>query len=383
MERLGVDCGSSDRLAATLPFSAGDCTCGSENELQAAVIGDRDRVDLPMSIEGSNYFANILRRRRRGELTSRAVGGLEKWLDGNDNRVWENSWVRLPRRRLGNLASRVLKLDLAADKNDPASGLRGDIDRFLFTENGEDYLRAPVSYLLKLALVDAAEASGDDSTRAIGLRCARHFLSDNTSPETFSFHVVDSSGPGLGRAAAAEMSRRFLLTQLLVQYAGRKFGLLESGQQVTVYSAPHPPVRQKELSDCITDSFYRELFMNPCLSGWDRGEDKHRYMHLCHEVLSRAQLNSLGRLREAGIITSNLVVLPSASNISLANNGIHVSLGSRRLTRALAGPSPSIDAGREKYFGDLVIKLVEHFLPLFVGTYSAAPYRLDFKDFHP
>jgi hypothetical protein len=30
-----------------------------------------------------------------------------------------------------------------------------------------------------------------------------------------------------------------------------------------------------------------------------------------------------------------------------------------------------------------VIKIVEHFLPLFVGTYSAAPYRMDFWDFHP
>ena len=26
---------------------------------------------------------------------------------------------------------------------------------------------------------------------------------------------------------------------------------------------------------------------------------------------------------------------------------------------------------------------MEHFLPLFVKTYSAAPYRLDFADFHP
>jgi hypothetical protein len=31
----------------------------------------------------------------------------------------------------------------------------------------------------------------------------------------------------------------------------------------------------------------------------------------------------------------------------------------------------------------LAIKIVEHFLPLFVGAYSAAPYRLDFADFHP
>jgi hypothetical protein len=29
------------------------------------------------------------------------------------------------------------------------------------------------------------------------------------------------------------------------------------------------------------------------------------------------------------------------------------------------------------------MKVMEHFLPLFVGTYSAAPYRLDFCDFHP
>ena len=37
----------------------------------------------------------------------------------------------------------------------------------------------------------------------------------------------------------------------------------------------------------------------------------------------------------------------------------------------------------EKYFGDLVIKIVEHFLPLFVTTCSAAPHRLSFSDFHP
>jgi len=37
----------------------------------------------------------------------------------------------------------------------------------------------------------------------------------------------------------------------------------------------------------------------------------------------------------------------------------------------------------EKYLGDLAVKIVEHFLPLFEGTYTAAPYRLDFTDFHP
>ena len=106
-------------------------------------------------------------------------------------------------------------------------------------------------------------------------------------------------------------------------------------------------------------------------------------MHLCHRVLSRSQLNALGKLREAGIITRNLVVLPNTSNISLANNGTHISLGSRKLTALLADPASGFTRRHEKYLGDLVLKINEHFLPLFVGTYSATPYRLDFAEFHP
>jgi hypothetical protein len=123
--------------------------------------------------------------------------------------------------------------------------------------------------------------------------------------------------------------------------------------------------------------------MNPCLSGWDKGEQKHHYMHLCHQVLSRAQFNSLGRLKDAGVITNNLVVMPSASNISLANNGTHISLGSQKLTKAMADPGSGFLPAHEKYLGDLAIKMSEHFLPLFVGNYSAAPYRLAFSDFQP
>lgn len=106
-------------------------------------------------------------------------------------------------------------------------------------------------------------------------------------------------------------------------------------------------------------------------------------MQLCHEVLSRSHLNAVVKLRDAGIVTSNLVVLPNTSNASLSNNGVHVSLGSERLRHALADPGSGFDARHEKYLSDLVIKIVEHFLPLFVGLYSAAPYRLDFTDFHP
>jgi hypothetical protein len=49
----------------------------------------------------------------------------------------------------------------------------------------------------------------------------------------------------------------------------------------------------------------------------------------------------------------------------------------------LADPFSGFGPLHEKRLADLVIKIVEHFLPLFVGTYSAAPYRLAFADFHP
>jgi hypothetical protein len=166
-----------------------------------------------------------------------------------------------------------------------------------------------------------------------------------------------------------------------MSWANLRFGLIEAGQRALVYHAPHPPVRQTELSSWISDSFYRELFVSPCLSGWDDGEAKADYMQLCHQVLSRSQLNAVAKLREAGIIANNLIVLPSLSNVSLANNGIHVTMGSRSLTRAV---SQNAEAEREeKRLGDLAIKIFEHFLPLFVGTYSAAPYRIDFAEFHP
>jgi hypothetical protein len=91
----------------------------------------------------------------------------------------------------------------------------------------------------------------------------------------------------------------------------------------------------------------------------------------------------VAKLREAGIITRNLIVLPNISNTSLANNGTHISLGSRRLTGLLKEKNPEFGPAEEKFVGDLVIKIFEHFLPLFVGTYTAAPYRLEFWDFHP
>jgi hypothetical protein len=359
--------------AGVLPFSPNDTTAGVENELQAVVVGDAACVDLPRIIRESNYYGNSGRRPQ-----------LDRYLAGGD--VWENSWVRFRARALAPLARTTLSIDLLADKAHPEKGRRSDSHRFLFREGDDEWVRVPVSYLLKLALADALGAAPRVSGPAwqTGRRLLGHFSNDNTSPETHSFHVVPlQPASGMGRAIARETAKRFLLTQLLTMYANSKLGLAAQGQRASVFFAPHPPVRQQELNECVSDAFYRELFMNPCLSGWDQGEAKHRYMHLCHEVLSRSHLNAVARLRDAGIITRNRVVLPNTSNVSLANNGTHVSLGSLALTRARGDTGSGLSGAHEKLLGDLAIKIVEHFLPLFVGTYSAAPYRMDFADFHP
>ena len=377
---------SSEALAESLPFSGSDATAGSENELQAVVLGEKKDVDLPITIEESNYYKNILRRVKAGEAPRRAVAELQTYLNHSREKTWENSWVVFPLHFCSSFARRVLEQDLLKDKSNPSGPRREDAHRFLFSRNGEELLRVPVSYLLKLALADAvgSDENCHPLVKSTASQLLGHFLSDNTSPETFSFHpVVLRPSSQMGRALARETAIRFLLTQMLALYANHRFGLLSRGQRALVYFAPHPPVRQQQLNDIISDSFYRELFMSPCLSGWDQGEKKHQYMILCHQVLSRSQLNSIARLKEAGIIHHDLITLPRLSNTSLANNGTHVSLGSRTLTRLLRVGHPDFQPRDEQYLGDLVIKICEHFLPLFVGTYSASPYRLDFWDFHP
>ncbi|MEZ4600048.1 MAG: hypothetical protein R2940_09725 [Syntrophotaleaceae bacterium] len=372
---------------SSLPFNGTDMTAGSEMELQAAVAGRREMVDLPETIEKSSYFAQIARRARTGDSPARLINDLERYLAGNEEQIWENSWVKFPRHLLGAEADQVFRRDLLADKANPEQGLRSDRGRFIFAgAGGEELLRLPISYLIKLALADALDRGPKlpEHLRRFGRGLMNHFLNDNTSPETFSFHVIPlKPDQRLGRAAAREAAKRFVLTQLLVQYANDRFALAATGQRAMIYSAPQPPLRQRALNELIPDALYRDLFMSPCLSGWDRGEDKHRYMHLCHQVLSRSQLNAVAKLREAGIIANNLVVLPNVSNTSLANNGTHVSLGSRMLTALRSAGLRGFGAAEEKYVGDLAVKISEHFLPLFVGTYSAAPQRLGFADFHP
>ncbi|HEY6404063.1 MAG TPA: hypothetical protein VI479_21765, partial [Blastocatellia bacterium] len=385
-EDLGFCLRGAEIKVESLPFSESDITAGSESELQTVVVGAKESVDLPLQIERSNYYANISRRIAAGDTPRRAIIGLERYLNDNREQVWENSWARFPMRLLSAFGRQTFQSDMLADKRDHRRGLRADMDRFIAHEGGETLMRVPVSYLLKLALAEII-GSQPDLPRVItvtGVKLLEHFLNDNTSPETFSFYVtLLRPENGLGRELAREKAKRFLLSQLLLMYANRRLGLLQSGQRAMIYFAPHPPVRQKQLNDCISDAFYREMFISPCLSGWDDGEAKHAYMKLCHQVLSRSQLNAVAKLREAGIVVNNLVVLPNLSNISLANNGAHISLGSRMLTAAMREGHPGFGPVEEKFLGDLTIKIVEHFLPLFVGSYSAAPYRLDFADFHP
>jgi hypothetical protein len=382
---LSIDTTSESQLALTLPFTPKDTTIGSENEYQTAVIGSCDRVDLACEIGESSYFKNLKQRTLRGDTPRCTVTALETFLTQNEELIWENSWVRLPRHSLSSYAEAVFQGDLKADKCQTDSKIRSDACNFFLKVNGQDFLRLPVSYLLKLALADAiSRGKVHPRIRTTGQMAMVHFLSDNTSPETTSFYPVMARNPEDGnQGIAQETALRYLLSQLLLQYANLQFKLTAGGQRAALYFAPHPPVRQKKLNNLISDSFYRTLFMSPCLSGWKDGEAKHRYMHLCHTLLSRSHLNAVIKLKEACIVSNNLIVLPNTSNISLANNGTHISMGSRKLTAFLADSNSGFGPLEEKYYGDLAIKIVEHFLSLFVGTYSAAPYRMDFMDFHP
>jgi hypothetical protein len=368
-----------------LPFAPGDATAGTENELQAIVIGKRTTVDLPISIERSKYYANIARRVAIGEASHELIRELRSFLEDNEDQVWDNSWVRFPRKCLSAFASELLDRDLGTGIVESRQE-RTDRSKFVFATTWGEWIRIPISYLVKLALADVV---GSQPTLPAGIKetalgLLPHFSNDLTSPETCSFYVIDSEpSVDLGLAVAEEMSLRFLLTHLLVEWANKVINLEAVGQHAAVNFAPHPPVRQRELNNCVSDAFYRELFVSPCLSGWSDGEAKHEYMLLAHQIASRSQINAVVKLREAGILNNNLVVLPNTSSVSLANNGTHLSLGSNKISQHLSEPSSGFTAREAKWIGDLVIKLCEHFLPLFVGTYTAAPYRLGFTDFHP
>lgn len=410
-----------------LPFTPRDATVGLENEMQAAVVGSAEEVDLPISLIESGFYRNLRRRTASGDAPREVLARLENYLEHCGN-VWPNSRVRIPVRALSEAAMKLVESDMRSDKNDLSSPPRSDRADFFAESDGETFLRVPVSYLLKISLFEALHSAGVPAElRERFPSFQRALICDNTSPELLSFFPLKAensrhggNADGVGKSeektasseekpergnahaetfsgklsarpisiaagsvlpAAQETAIRLALCQLLIFYANSALKLRENGQRAVLYMSPHVPVAQQEINALIPDAFYRDLFMNPCLNGWARGEDKMRYMRLCHEVLSRSYLNILSKLKNAGIITRNLVVLPNTSNASLATNGTHITTASRILTRAASSGALSPEA--EKFYGDLVSKAMEHFLPLFVGQYTAAPFRLSFENFHP
>ena len=104
-DRLGINVGS-------LPFAPADATAGSESEMQTVVMGKRTNVDLPIVIEQSNYLANIRKRAKSGDTSTKIMTDLEQYLNANNEGIWENSWVRFPRKKLGKYAEEVFQHDL-------------------------------------------------------------------------------------------------------------------------------------------------------------------------------------------------------------------------------------------------------------------------------
>lgn len=113
---LGIGAHGTDTMIENLPFTHGDTTVGTENELQVAVLGSREDVDLPESIRSSDYFKNMLRRTATGDAPARMLADLEHFLTHNPDQVWENSWVRFPRRNLSTSADAIFEQDLKVDK---------------------------------------------------------------------------------------------------------------------------------------------------------------------------------------------------------------------------------------------------------------------------
>src|SRR5215467_6278708 len=130
----------SDIQTESLPFTPGDITAGTENELQAVVVGKRTTVDLPISIERSRYYSNIARRVAIGEASNELIRELQTFLSENEDQAWENSWVRFPRKYLSPFASELLDQDLTIDRINQHES-RTDRGQFIFETNWGEWIR--------------------------------------------------------------------------------------------------------------------------------------------------------------------------------------------------------------------------------------------------
>lgn len=352
--------GRSTRIE-DLPFGPGDVTVGVENELATDVSGPPERSEFLRALAAESH------RLPWQPAASRWIGDA-----GRDIARVDHDWVRIPLHRLAQRTRSVLFTRLDA---------RGDRARFLALDRGLPVAKVPVSYALELALIDALAEGPGCGSRVPGMRLCGIFANDNTAPEIVSSYVADDrSGVTLGAAAAEESALRFLLVQGLSAWITARFGMTDASQFLRVYQAPTAPERLQALARIAPSESYRRLLMNPCLGGFADGEAKAAYMGRCHETLSRARVVANGRIRAAGLgVGHALSTMPV--DTTLLNNGVHVSLGSR-VQADMATGSPS-GARLEKFYGDIVSKLFEYFLPLFVGTYSAAPSWLPVAPLRP
>ncbi len=72
-----------------LPFSPGDVTAGSEDELQAVVIGNAAACDLPITIRDSRFLRNIARRSSSGEAPRKNYLELQEFLSDSEDSMGE------------------------------------------------------------------------------------------------------------------------------------------------------------------------------------------------------------------------------------------------------------------------------------------------------
>ena len=89
----------SKLLLDGLPFAPGDVTAGSEDELQAVVVGSAAACDLPITIRDSRFLKNIARRSSSGEAPRKTYLEVQHFLSDTEQ-TWETSWVRFRARRL-------------------------------------------------------------------------------------------------------------------------------------------------------------------------------------------------------------------------------------------------------------------------------------------
>jgi len=119
----------SKLLLDGLPFAPGDVTAGSEDELQAVVVGNASSCDLPITIRDSRFLKNIARRSSSGEAPRKTYLEVQEFLSDSEQ-TWENSWIRFPERRLSPLALNTFLADLKIGERGQLMRHRADSVKF-------------------------------------------------------------------------------------------------------------------------------------------------------------------------------------------------------------------------------------------------------------